>query len=508
MAFRVNHNIRAINANRNLQFNQADLSKSLERLSSGLRINRASDGPAAFAISEHLRSQIAGVHQAIDNSQTAVSLLQTTEANMGEITSLLTGVRQLIIHALNDGANSDATLAADQMEIRNALETIQQIALNAQFGEKKLLDGSNGVTGATSGGDLDFISATTATKDSRENGFEVRISQAAEKSRIKGTTALTREMVDAGEQFVVIEDGKMASYTTTSNDTVETAVQNLRSEIDRNRLNVDVSVDDAGYIEVKHSEYGSNSMFQVSSTTAGVLSTEAGEITSVSNGLDVKGTINGESAIGVGQELTGIKGAKCIEGLKIKYYADGKELLMAPECVVYDMESENGGLVKERREIPEEGVSVGRVYVSQNSMKFQIGGNLTNTVGFSLSNMKPSSLGTNVINKSGIRSLADISVLEHQHAQDSLRIVDEAIMQISAERGRLGAIQKHSLESNLSNLKVANENLISSESVIRDTDMAKEMATYTSNQIKTQSAAAMLAQSNQDSDKVLRLLNA
>ncbi len=507
MSFRVNHNIRAINANRNLELNQADLSKSLERLSSGLRINRASDGPAAFAISEHLRSQIAGVHQAIDNSQTAVSLLQTTEANMGEITNLLTGVRQLIIHALNDGANSDVTLAADQMEIRNALETIQQIALNAQFGEKKLLDGSNGVTGATSGGDLDFISATTATKDSRETGFEVKISQAATKAGIKGTTALTRDLITAGEKLVIIENGKMASYVTNSDDNISTAVQNLRSEVNRNRLNVDIEVDDAGYIEVRHGEYGSTGTFQVSSTTDGLLSEEGGEITSVSNGLDVKGTINGESAIGEGQLLTGIKGAKCIEGLQVKYYADGKELLLAPECVVYDMESEDGGPSVARREIPEGGVSVGRVYVSQNSMTFQIGGNLDNSVGFSLSNMKPSSLGNSIVNKSGIRSLADISVLEHEKAQDSLRIVDATIEQISSERGRLGAIQKHSLESNLSNLKVANENLVSSESVIRDTDMAKEMAAFTSNQIKTQSAAAMLAQSNQDSDKVMRLLN-
>jgi flagellin len=139
-------------------------------------------------------------------------------------------------------------------------------------------------------------------------------------------------------------------------------------------------------------------------------------------------------------------------------------------------------------------------------MKFQIGGNLANTVGFSLSNMKPASLATNLINKSGIRSLADINVQTFEKAQDSLRIVDEAIKQISAERGRLGAIQKNSLETNLSNLKVANENLVSSESIIRDTDMAKEMAMFTSNQIKTQSATAMLAQSNQDSDKVMRLL--
>ncbi|MBU3918180.1 flagellin, partial [bacterium] len=126
MTFRVNHNIRAINAHRNLEYNQADLSKSLERLSSGLRINRASDGPAAFAISEHLRSQIVGVNQAIDNSEIVVSMLQTTEANMGEITTLMTGIRQLIIHALNEGANDAVTLAADQNEIRNSLETINQ----------------------------------------------------------------------------------------------------------------------------------------------------------------------------------------------------------------------------------------------------------------------------------------------------------------------------------------------------------------------------------------------
>ena len=121
--------------------------------------------------------------------------------------------------------------------------------------------------------------------------------------------------------------------------------------------------------------------------------------------------------------------------------------------------------------------------------------------------MKPVSLATDVINKSGIRSLADINVESFEKAQDSLRVVDRAIRQISGERGRLGAIQKNSLETNLSNLKVANENMISSESIIRDTDMAKEMAIYTKDQIKTQSSAAMLAQANQISEEVLRLLH-
>ncbi len=507
MTFRVNHNVRAINANRNLQFNHKDLSQSLERLSSGLRINRASDGPAAFAISEHLRSQIVGLNQAIDNSQTAVSLLQTTEANMGEITTLLTGIRQLIIHSLNSGANDVVTLAADQNEIDNALNTIHQIALNAQFGEKKLLDGSNGVTGTTTGKNLEFAGASMATKDSRENGFEVRVTQAATRSAVRGSTALTREIVEAGEKLVVIEEGKMASYVTNRDDTVNTAVQKLRSEIERNRLNVEIEVDDSGIIEIKHREYGSGHNFQVTSSTAGVLSSEAGNIMSAEEGKNVKGTINGESATGAGQVLTGVEGAKCIEGLSVYYYADGKELLTEPECMVFDLELDDSSGSTGNVEIPEQGIPVGRVYVSQNSMTFQVGSSLSNTVGFSLSNMKPVSLATDVINKSGIRSLADINVESFEKAQDSLRVVDRAIRQISGERGRLGAIQKNSLETNLSNLKVANENMISSESIIRDTDMAKEMAIYTKDQIKTQSSAAMLAQANQISEEVLRLLH-
>ena len=504
MTFRVNNNVRAINAHRNLQYNQADLSKSLERLSSGLRINRASDGPAAFAISEHLRSQVVGVNQAIDNSETAVSLLQTTEANMGEITSLLTGIRQLIIHSLNSGANDDVTLAADQAEINNALDTIHQIAVNAQFGEKKLLDGSNGVLGTTTGEKLEFAGATTATKDSREQGFDVKITQAASRSSIKGTTSLTQEMVDAGEKLVIIENGKMASYTSNKDDTADTTIQNLRSEIEHNRLNLEVNLDDAGFIEIKHREFGSGNRFQISSTTEGVLGVGADEITSSNEGLDVKGTINGESAYGQGQVLTGIEGAKCIDGLSIRYYAEGKELLTAPECTVNDIEGEQ--IEREVPEIPPEGVSVGRVYLSQNSMTFQIGGNAANTVGFSLSNMKPGSLAVNVANKSGFRSLEEINVQSYEGAQDALNIVDAAIGQISSERGRLGAIQKNSLETNLSNLRVANENLVSSESIIRDTDMAKEMAVFTRNQIKTQASSAMLAQANQDSEKVMHLL--
>ena len=115
MSLRINHNVSAINSHRNLQANQAEMSKTLERLSSGLKINRASEGPASLVISEQMRAQIAGLNQAIDNSETAVSLVQTTEANMAEISNLLTSIRQLAIHAANEGVNDEVMLEADQM---------------------------------------------------------------------------------------------------------------------------------------------------------------------------------------------------------------------------------------------------------------------------------------------------------------------------------------------------------------------------------------------------------
>ena len=121
MSLRVNHNMPAYNAHRTLQTNHANLSKNLERLSSGTKINRAVDGPAAFMISEHMRAQVAGLGQAIENSETAVSMIQTTDANMAEVGTLLTRMRQLAIHASNEGPNNSKNLAADQAEIEGVM---------------------------------------------------------------------------------------------------------------------------------------------------------------------------------------------------------------------------------------------------------------------------------------------------------------------------------------------------------------------------------------------------
>lgn len=142
MSLRINHNLAALNAHRNLVNTNNALQKSMQKLSSGFRINQGADDPAGLVISEQFRAQIAGLNRAIDNSEGSISMVQTAEGALNEINNLLISMRELAIHAANEGFNDADQLAADQAEIENAIATIDRIAANTQFGTKKLLDGS------------------------------------------------------------------------------------------------------------------------------------------------------------------------------------------------------------------------------------------------------------------------------------------------------------------------------------------------------------------------------
>ncbi|HSV73346.1 MAG TPA: flagellin, partial [Chthonomonadales bacterium] len=142
MSMRVNTNVTAMNALLNLQRVGESVSTSIERLSSGLRINRAADDPAGLIISEGLRAQIDGLNQSIANAQDASNLLKTAEGGLIEINSLLRSIRSLAVHAANTGVNDATAVQANQTQIRSALQSIDRIATQTQFGTKKLLDGT------------------------------------------------------------------------------------------------------------------------------------------------------------------------------------------------------------------------------------------------------------------------------------------------------------------------------------------------------------------------------
>ena len=166
MSLRINNNVEALNAHRHLLNNEKMLTKSLERLSSAQKINRGADGPAALVISEGMRSQIASLHQAADNNESAISLVQTAEGALNEVSTLLRDMRQRAVAAANIGLNDENMVNASQQEIENALDTIDRISTNTQFGSKNLLDGSGKAA-------VEVPEAASTGKDSKSLAFQI-----------------------------------------------------------------------------------------------------------------------------------------------------------------------------------------------------------------------------------------------------------------------------------------------------------------------------------------------
>ncbi len=483
MTLRINHNTAAMNTHRNLLVNDRMLQKSLERLSSGLKINRAADGPANLIISEQMRAQISGIQQAIDNSETAVGMVQTAESALTEVNTLLVKMRQLSVHAANEGANDQVMLQADAFEFSNALDTIDRITSNTQFGLKRILDGSQGANGAANGVGLEFIGAGPTTRSSPVQGYDVRVQQLGTQSRIEGGTALKRESIDAGEELTFAEGGKTVTFRTTPGDSVAQVAGKLRNEIKQFGLDVELELTPDNTLTVTHHKYGSAGTFSVASSTAGVLSEEAGVMQSATPGQDIRGTIGGHVAVGRGQVLTGASGTP-VDGLAVRYTGE----------ILTDADAGEGTK------------SAGRVSLYQNSLVFQVGGNVGQSVSVSLNGTNSRFLGRGVGNVSGFRSLREANLMNAQKAQDTMRLLDAATDEVTKTRAALGAFQKNTLESNLQQLRITSENLVSAESTIRDADMAAEMAEFTRNSIMVQSATAMLAQANATPRTVLTLI--
>lgn len=284
-------------------------------------------------------------------------------------------------------------------------------------------------------------------------------------------------MIDAGETIHLMEGSKSLVFETEMGDSLAKVQNKLNTAIENSNMNLDAFFDAMGRLNVVHKDYGSDHTFSVISSTSGVLSERADIPIWVQNGLDVQGTIGGEVCEGNGQILTGSEGTN-VEGLQIRY--TGVADPMSPE--------------------------VGRVVLDSNALTFQIGGNHNQVAKVLLPNTRSDKLARDINNESNFRSLRDIDLRSFQGAQDALLLIDKSINEITGIRADLGAVQKNALESNITSLSIAKENLINAESVIRDTDMAAEMSEFTKYQIMTQAATAMLAQANQTPNNVLSLL--
>ena len=531
---KIRQNPSSLNTLRHASNHFNNVKGDIERLSSGVKINRGTDGPATLIASERLRGHIVGLQQVYNNASSTVSMLQTAEGALNEVSDLLIKIKQLTVHAQNEAINSFDMLASDQQEIENLLSSIDRISKNTEFGGKRLLDGSMGVNVTTIGNYLQFVSAEATASASPEQGWKVDIQQVATRAKKTASIAININNIRNGLKIVLNEGGKNLTLNTKdgqlgknieqliknadqdpllfpqteiSSQIRELVVSALVQAVEESGLDLHIAETPDNKLFVRHNKFGGSPSFSVTSSVAGILSDEANIAQMSENGKNIEGTINDEITLGEGQMLTTLEGMEA-EGLTILYdreigFINIPILNEAGERVGTDLiEEKNEDIVGS----PNNPKIEGYVHVSQMSKEFQVGLDKKSNPTFSFANVRTNLMGNGIYNKSGFLSLADIDVTSLQGAQDASIIVNKVIDEISVQRGKLGSFQKNTLESNLNSLKVAEENITQAESTLRDSDMAAEMSELTKDQMMLQASTAMIAQANQVPETVLGLI--
>jgi flagellin len=467
MSLRINLNSAALQSSRVLRSNDDMVTRSIERLSSGYKINRAADNPAGLAISEALRAQIGGLKQAISNTQDAVNMVKTAEGALTEVHSLLRSMRDLAVHALNTGAVDATQLAADQAQIRSAIEALNRIADTTAFGGRKLLDGTAGVqaqvtSGLTNG---QFISGSTATKSGT---YTITINTAATQRTVVGANAYT-----AANGAIIINN---VSVALTATDTAATAVAKINLVSGQTGVTASQS---NNIITLTSVAYGSGAKIDISYSGGVTRDNFFGGAPTVTAGVDVVasftgGSVNASNITGNGRTWTGPANSDLAGAV---FYLNG---------------AQNSNL---------------EVTVTQGSLQFQVGSEVGQTAAVNVTGTAANKLGVGATGlETSAQTVADIDVTTTAGARDAVRLIDQAIKQVSTVRGDLGAVQKNVFESAINSLSIAVENIMASESSIRDTDIAAEISEFTKAQILMNSSIAMLAQANQAPQALLQLL--
>lgn len=491
MSLRINTNLPAMTALRNLTNTNSDVATSVNRLSTGLRINTAADDAAGLVISESMRAQIKGIGQAMMNSQDAVNMAKTAEGGMEEVQRLLLNIRAIAVHSANTAVVDGPQLQADQGEIRSTLQSIDRIAQSTQWGTRKLLNGTAGTTAnITAGSDIAGASftGTFANMQIGSGPITIQRTTAATQTTLQTdvTFASPNAAVPAGN--IVINGTTITSDGTS--DTVQTIVDKVNQQSANTGVVASVTTNPDSTVSVKLQSVQFGSQFPVNYFDgSGILNSSPSPAPTVP-GTDAvvsvtaqvigpNGPVN-ETAVFTGGRGPGESGLRLTD-------VNGNVITLTPGG------NANSSLTSAS--------AVGSL--TSGNVRFQIGANADQSVSFGLPDIRSTQLGTSVVTG---KTLANLDVTSQQGATDAIKIIDAAISQLGQMRGALGSFQKNFLESTVRSLSVANENLTASESSIRDLDVAAEMTSYTKNQVLQQSAMAILAQANQAPNQVLKLL--
>jgi flagellin len=479
MASTINTNINSLTAQRSLGMSQASLTTSMQRLSSGLRINSAKDDAAGLAISERFTSQIRGLNQASRNANDAISLTQTAEGALGGISSNLQRMRELAVQAAN-GTNSSSDRAAIQNEVLQLSSEINRVATTTQFNGLNLLDGT--------------LSASSFQVGANANQT-INVAVASAQAGDLGNNTITAAGALGNSVLAAVNNTDVQTITVSGNGAtgagisvlVNSSARTVAGQINAQTATTGVTASAVTKATVSTVTAGTATFTLNGKNTTGVVISAT--ITNSNDLSELAKAVNAQSAvtnITATSDQAGNMILTDLEGNDIKIATtDGAAAGMGTALVA----GQNG---------TNTAAITGAAAVVGGSMTFESksGFSILSTTATIVPAAQTGSTKTTV-------SAVDVSTTAG--ATSAIKVIDAAIGQINDQRASLGAVQNR-FESTVSNLQTSSENLSASRSRIQDADFAQETANLSRSQILQQAGTAMVAQANQLPQGVLALL--
>jgi flagellin len=485
---RINTNIGSLVAQQGLAKSNRSLETSLERLSTGLSINRGADNPAGLIVSERLRSEISATEQAMSNIERASNVIATTEAALSEISNLLIDIQALIVEAANTGGFSQEEIEANQLQIDSAIDSITRISNSTTFAGLKLLNGNleyitSGVDPAVIN-DVKISSVNWGTAKTIPMTVEVIASAETAQLFISGNTAGSPGAFLSSVEFEVTGPLGVQVISVASGTPLSAVVFNINQVADATGVSAYLvdPLDPTSGMVINSQAVGSDAFVSVRKldTSSGAFfqtfDAQGGAQVLRDTGEDVLALVNGNLALG-----------------------DGETISLRSQTVNLEMTLTRAA---------SQTLGTTTYTIIGGGADFQIGPSIDTSqrVGFGIGSVAASHLGNQTLGfLNSVASGGENSLVAGYQAEASL-IVEEAIDQIAILRGRLGAFERNTLDTTYNSQSIALENLTASESRVRDTDFAKETAELTRSQVLQSAGTSVLALANNTSQSVLNLL--
>jgi len=475
MAQIINTNIASLNAQRNLTTSQGSLANSLQRLSSGLRINSAKDDAAGLAISERFSAQIRGINQATRNANDGISLSQTAEGALAEVGNNLQRIRELAVQSAN-ATNSTSDRAALQSEVDQLIAEMDRVASQTEFNGTRLLDGNfknqKFQVGANSGQTIEINNIASA----RTTDLGARLEATITGTPV--TAALT-----AGDLTINGEAINASNGYTGSNGRAADSAYAIAAAINASQSTVTAEA------QKTVAAQGTTTAFD--STNSGTI-TINGVTTATITGSGAEGSNKASiaQAINAVSASSGVTAIEDSTGIRLEA-ADGRNIEISVAQTAGTFTAAALGITGDAK-------TQGTIKLTTDSSEgITLGGAGEAKAGFTDSQTKAAAL-------TGV-SVSNLNISTFEGADEAIKTIDAALKSINTSRAELGAIQNR-FASTIANLQTTSENLSASRGRIVDADFATETANLTRSQILQQAGTAMLAQANGLPQNVLSLL--